>query len=68
MMLFLCACSGREAPAGSGEGLYYYRVEMKSSFPLGMDAVITGLGASGDCVFVCGNSGGALCSAGSPIK
>ncbi|MBS1418705.1 MAG: carbohydrate ABC transporter substrate-binding protein [Oscillospiraceae bacterium] len=68
MMLFLCACSGREAPAGSGEGLYYYRVEMKSSFPLGMDAVITGLGASGDCVFVCGNSGGSPLLSRVPYK
>lgn len=68
MMLFLCACSGREAPAGSGEGLYYYWVEMKSSFPLGMDAVITGLGASGDCVFVCGNSGGSPLLSRVPYK
>lgn len=59
-MMLLCACSRAEAPAPSDaeEEQLYYWVDMKSRYPLGMKAEITGLAASGDAVFVCGNCDG----------
>lgn len=60
IMLLLCACSKGEGGTENAavEDLFYYRVDMKSRYPLGMNAVITGLSASGDAAFVCGNRDG----------
>lgn len=50
----LCACGRQERPGedASEAPEYYWWTDTKSSFPLGFNARINGVSASGDCVFL----------------
>lgn len=69
-MLLLCGCSDQSggAKADTEKEPFYYWVNMKSRYPLGMNAEITGLAASGDAVFVCGNADEELLFSRIPYK
>jgi len=57
LLVLLCACGTgmRDAAEAETEEEYYWRVETKSCYPLGLSGHISGVAADGERIFLCGN-------------
>ena len=63
MLLTLCACGEEGAEQESPEETYYWRTEVVSRYPFGLDGTIIAAAADGEHIFLCGFMGGSPCLA-----